>query len=171
MKRLTTLLLGLVFFIALSSVCTAETLKVGVFDLKKIMTESKTVQGYRHKIDNDLLPKKKAFAAKQEAGRQMEERLKKEGASMATSDRRTLEEKLSSDIRDLKRMKEDFDAELQKIDRDLTQKAFEEINKVVKDIAVKESFTIIFEKNAAGIVFLKEGTDITEKVIKAYDKK
>jgi outer membrane protein len=154
-----------------SMTVSAEILKVGVFDLKKVMAESKTVQGYRHKIDNDLAPRKKAYAAKQEAGRQMEERLKNEGSSMSFSDRRSLEEKLSNEVRDLKRMKEDFDAELQKIDRDLTQKAFEEINKVVKDIAAKENFTIIFEKNAAGIVFLKEGTDITEKVIKTYDRK
>ena len=97
--------------------------------------------------------------------------MKKEGASMSVQDRRSIEEKLSSDIRDLKRMKEDIDAELQKIDRDLTQQVIGEIVKVVKDIAAKDNYTIIFEKNDAGIVFLKEGTDITDKVIKAYDKK
>jgi hypothetical protein len=44
-----------------------ETLKIGVFDLQKVMKESKVVQGYRQKIGKELESKKKLLAEKEES--------------------------------------------------------------------------------------------------------
>ena len=56
----------------------AETLKIGIFDLQKVMKESKVVQGYRQKIGKELESKKKLLAEKEESVKQTEEKLKKE---------------------------------------------------------------------------------------------
>lgn len=148
----------------------AETPKIGVFDMKKIMVESKTIQAYRQKIEKELEPKRKAFSGKQEEARLLEEKLKKEGNTLPANDRKVTEEKLVNEIKDLKRLKEDFDLDLQKIDRELTQQAFKEIDGIIKDIAGRENYTIIFERSAAGIAYLKDPLDITGKIIKEYDK-
>lgn len=149
----------------------AEDIKIGVFDIQKVMKESKTVGSYRQKFGKEMESKKKAFDEKQNAVKQIEDKLRKEGQKLSGSQVKALEEKHANELKELKRMKEDMDVDLQKADRDLTQKAFQEIGDVIKKIAEKENYTIIFEKTSAGIVHLKDKIDITDKIISAYDKK
>ena len=141
----------------------AQVLKIGVFDIQRIMKESKTIDGYRHELSKGIEAKRKPLTDKENSVRTLEERLRKEKLSAA--DRRTLEEKLANEVKELKRLREDIDIELQRMDRELTQKAFRDIGGVVKNIADKENYTIIFEKNAAGIVHVKDTVDITGKVL------
>lgn len=149
----------------------AENLKIGIFDIQKIMKESKVIEGYRQKIAREMESKRKSFIDRQEAAQRIEDRLKKEGQRISPRERKELEERLADEIKELRRMKEDIDMELQKTDRELTQKAFQEIGEVIKQIADAENYTVIFEKSSAGIVHFKDSVDITGKIIKIYDRK
>lgn len=149
----------------------AETMKIGVFDLQRVMNESKVVQGYRQKLGKEVEAKKKLLAEKEGSAKQIEEKLKKEGQKLSGSERKSLEEKLLSQAKELKRMKEDVNMELKKMDRELTQQALKDIEGIIKKIANEENYTIIFEKKSAGIVHLKDSIDISEKIISLYDKR
>jgi hypothetical protein len=48
----------------------------------------------------------------------VEEKIKKDGNAISPSDRKTLEEKLVSEIKEARRMKEDFNTEATKMDRE-----------------------------------------------------
>ena len=155
-----------VFFCCLILIATqlsAQALKIGVFDIQRIMKESKTIEGYRQELSKGIEAKRKPLIDKENSVRTIEDKLRKEKLSAA--DRKTLEEKLANEVKELKRLREDIDIELQRMDRELTQKAFRDIGGVVKNIADKENYTIIFEKNAAGIVHVKDTVDITGKVL------
>lgn len=149
----------------------AEPLKIGVFDIQKVMRGSKTVEGYRQKLEKEIGVKKKTFAEKQEAIRQGEEKFRKEGQKGSPAERKFHEDKLENDIKELKRLKEDLDLDLQKMDRELTQKAFREIGEVIGKIAESGGYTIVFEKSSAGIAYFQDSVDITDKVISDYDRK
>ena len=145
----------------------ADALKIGIFDIQRVMRESKTMEGYRQKIGKEIETKRKVFTEEQNAAKQIEDKLKKE---TNPGERKDLEERLANELKELKRMKEDMDIELQKMDKELTQKALRDIEYIVKEIARKEDYTIIFEKGAAGIIHFKNSVDITERVIKTYDR-
>ena len=165
-------LLSVIFIVLLSTPSfSAETLKIGVFDIQKVMKESKVVQGYRQKLGKEVESKKKLFTEKEESVKQTEEKLKKEGQKLSASEKKTLEEKLSNQAKELKRMNEDVNVEIKKMDRELTQQALKDIEGIIKKIASEENYTIIFERNAAGIVHLKDSVDITGKIINFYDKR
>lgn len=149
----------------------AENLKIGVFDIQKIMDGSKTIGGYRQKIEKEIETKRKVFLDKQRSARQLEEKLKKDGQKLSAGEKRSLEEKLADELRELKRQKEDVDIELQKRDRELTQQTLQELGDIIKKMAEKENYTIILEKNAAGIWHFKDTVDITGKIIGIYDKR
>jgi len=90
---------------------------------------------------------------------------------MSSSRRKSQEEKLATELKELRRLKEDIEVEIGKMERELTQQALRDIEKVIKKIAKKEDYAIIFEKNAAGIVYFKDSVDITESIITDYDKR
>jgi len=149
----------------------AETLKIGVFDLQRIIRESKVIQGYRQKLASEVEAKKKLLTEKENSFKQIEEKLKKDGQKLSLNERKTLEDKLSVEAKELIRLKEDVNEELKKMDRELTQQALKYIEGIVKKIASDENYTIIFERSAAGIVHMKDSIDITSKVISIYDKR
>jgi len=129
------------------------------------MKESKTIEGYRHELLKGIEAKRKPLSDKENSVRTLEDKLRKDGEKLSLNERRATEEKLANEVKELKRLREDIDIELQRMDRELTQKAFRDIGGVVKNIADKENYTIIFEKNAAGIVHVKDTVDITGKVL------
>jgi outer membrane protein len=169
-----------VFFVCISIICilffslsslSAENLKIGVFDLHRVMKESKVVQGYRQKLGKEVEAKRKLLAEKEESAKQIEEKLKKEGQKLSANERRTLEDKLSNQAKELKRLREDINLDLKKTERELTQQALKDIEGIIKKIAGEENYTIIFERSSAGIVHLKDSVDITGKIITLYDKR
>jgi len=148
----------------------ASALKIGVFDIQKIIRESKVVEGYRQRMGKEVESKRKVFIERQGSARQIEDKIRKNGR-IPPSERKSLEERLATEIKEIRRLREDIDIELKRLDIELTQRALKEIEEVIKEIAKKEDYTIVFEKNAAGIVHFKDAIDITSKIIAIYDKR
>lgn len=159
---------AIIFFSA--SAVYAETLKIALFDTQRILAESKVVKKYRQKLMETVDTKRKMFADKQEAMKQTAEKLKTEGVKMTFYERKNFEEKLALEDKDLRRLREDLDYEIQKMDKDLTQQALLDIEKIIREIVRKEDFTLIFERSSAGIVHFKESVDLTPRIINLYDK-
>ncbi|MCX5816489.1 MAG: OmpH family outer membrane protein [Proteobacteria bacterium] len=157
------------FIIFIAGLCifpvSAQDLKLGVFDVQKIMRESKTIAGYRQDLLKNIDLKRKPLQGKDEFAKALDEKLKKDGNTMSPADRKILEERLANEIKEIRRMKEDFDAEALKMDRELTQRMFLEIDAAIRKITAQEDYTIIFEKTAAGIVHFKTTVDITNKIL------
>lgn len=167
-------ILGCVLFVS-SFLSAAESkpipFKIGVFELQKIMRDSKVIEGYRQQIGKEIESKKKMFTQKQDAARQLEDKLIKEIQKLSPAEKASHEEKLAGEVKDLKRLKEDIDQEIQKMDRQLTQKAFQSIEEEVKKLAQREHFTVIFEKNAGGVAYFHNSVDVTDKIIQLIDKR
>lgn len=154
----------------LGAIASAEApVKIGVFSIQDVMKNSKTVKGYFQKLEKELSAKKKQVDEKQAAVKETEEKLKR--GAVSAFEKRRLEEKLTSQSKELKRLAEDVEADLKRMDRELTQQALREIDEVVKELASKENYTIIFEKSAAGIIHAVSSIDITQKIISLYDEK
>lgn len=147
----------------------AEELKIGVFDMQKIMRDSKKIAAYREKFGVAMEEKRKQFEAKQAAVRQGEDALASESASLSAKDRKTLEDRHAAEVRELKRMRDDVDAELQKMDRALTQQVFVDLTSVVTAVGEKEGYDLVFEKTASGVAYTRAKLDMTDKVIAVYD--
>jgi|WetSurMetagenome_2_1015567.scaffolds.fasta_scaffold414855_1 outer membrane protein len=146
-------------------------LKVGVFELQKVMRESKVIDGYRQQIGKEIETKKKMLTLKQETARELEDRLIRDGQKLSPQEKASLDEKLATEIKELKRLKEDIDLEIQKMDRQLTQKAFQRIDEEIKKLAQKEKYIVILEKNAGGVAYFHKSVDVTAEIIGLIDKR
>jgi len=144
-----------------------QTIKIGIFDLQRIMRESKVIQGYRRTLEKEIEGKKKVLKEKEDSIKATEEKLK----GLTTDERKKAEQNLSTESKELKRLKEDITVDLKKIDRELTEKALREISEVIREIGKKEKYSIIFERSLAGIAYFDNSFDITQKIIEIYDLK
>ena len=144
--------------------------KIGIFELQKIMRESKVIAGYRDQIGKEMESKKKVFTQKQEAVRKLEDKLIKEIQKLSLEEKASLEEKLGNEVKELKRLKEDMDQDIQKMDRQLTQKAFQRINEEIRKLAIRDRYMVVFEKNAGGVAYFNNALDVSGELIKLIDK-
>lgn len=169
-------IVGMSFWIFLVSIFMvsslhAQALKIGVFDLQKIMRDSKTIQGYRKVLGKEIETKGKLFEEKQDSARLIEDRLKRDDKTITPDERRRLGERLANESKELRRMREDLDAELQKIDRELSQRALKEIGEVINNLGKQENYSMVFERSMGGVAYFRDTFDITQKIIDLYDAK
>ncbi len=167
MKRFCTVAMMILFLTGVFGVwaALAQAVKIGVYDNNRIFQESKTVAGYNAELSKSIEAKRAVLVQKDGSLRQLVEKLKTDGPAMAAADKRALEERIVNEDKELKRLKEDVDQELRKVQAELRTKALIEINKAVKQIGDKENYTIIFERNSAGIAYVKDAVDVTGKVL------
>ncbi|HOE16966.1 MAG TPA: OmpH family outer membrane protein [Syntrophorhabdaceae bacterium] len=167
MKRLFVLGVSVFFIICFLGIqdVSAQAVKVGVFEVQKVMRESKTFEGYRQDLMREIEAKRKPLRDREESARATEQKLRQEGDKLPVNERRALEERLANDARDIRRLREDFEVEVRKLDTQLAQKALGVISGVIKNIGEKEGYTLIFERSAAGIAYFKDTIDITGKII------
>ena len=59
---------------------------------------------------------------------------------------------------------------IQKKERELTTPIVRKVQKVIEKIAKKKNYSMVFERNIQGIVWSRKNLDITQEVIKEFEK-
>ncbi|MBF0459091.1 MAG: OmpH family outer membrane protein [Nitrospirae bacterium] len=145
----------------------AETLKIGVFDIQRIMNEATVVGSYRQRYQSTLELKRKPLAETEEGLKQLREKLDKGG--LKPEERMAAEEEFAQKLRTAKHQREDLDAEVMQMDRWLKAQVFRDIGEILEELNKKEDYTIILERNM--VAYYKNTVDITGKIIVLYNNK
>ena len=136
----------------------AESGKMGIVDLQKVMQESEKGKQAFESFQKELKEKKE----KLESEEKELEKLKKEVLEGLPnwSDKK---------LKDYHDEKDDFEEQIKKENFELNKKIVNEIMDVIDEIAKKENYTIIFETES--VIYFSPRLDITEKIIEKYNVK
>lgn len=160
-------MLVVVLFCLLGSLALAADVKIGIIDVQRIIRESKVVKEHRANLGKEIENKRKILAEREEAIKALDDELKKE--KMTPQTRREKSQRLAKEVKELKRLREDFEEESREKDAELTVIVLNEISEIIRKIASDGKYTIILEKGQ-GVVYATDKIDITSEVIKIYDK-
>ena len=160
------LLLGgvaLIFAIALQPV-SAQNYKIAVVDLQKAASTSPQAEAARKKIDREFGKRDRGLLAKQKAIRTREEKLVKRSATMS-------EDQLGRANRDLRKLRRDFQRELDEFNEDRRLRNAEELRKlqgvvikVTERLAKDEKYDLVLIRGV--VVFANERKmDVAAKVV------
>ena len=144
-------------------------LKIGIIDTQKIIAQSKKILKSRAEFSKELEEKKQEYLKKQSAAQALEDEIKAKGNSMTAQVRNDKIDELQQEAKNLKRMKDDLEADMKAKDAELGRKFLREIRDVAVEYLKKEKLTIILEKSA--VVASDDAVDITDQIIKLYDSK
>lgn len=144
---------------------------VGLVDIQKIITtikEGKKVQKTLEKSFND----KKAILKKEEDKiKKAQEDYKKQSMVLADAARANKERELQEMMMKLQNKTMEFQREIQKMEQDLKKPILEKLRPVIDEVSKANKVDLTFELSAAPIVYAESKKDLTDDVIKAYDKK
>jgi outer membrane protein len=144
---------------------------VGLVDIQKVITtikEGKSVQKTLEKSFND----KKALLKKDEDKiKKAQEDFKKQSMVLADAARANKERELQEMMMGLQNKTMEYQRDIQKMEQDMKKPILDKLRPIIDDVSKSNQVTMTFELSAAPIVYAENKKDITDEVIKAYDKK
>jgi outer membrane protein len=152
-----------------AAVAQADEVKIGYVDLQRAIFSSNPGKEARKALDERTDRLKKDLEKKQEEVRGFQAELSKQSAVLSPDARAERERDLQRRVRELERLKQDSEDELNRRDAELSKRILGEVREVVRQVGGKGSYTLILERNAAGVLYAANGVDLTDEVIRTYN--
>ena len=154
-----------------ASLAHAENFKLGVVDMQKAIQETAAGKKAKKDLEDEFNKKKKDLDKREADIKKMGEDFEKRSMAMNEDARAKKQAELQGEMRKYQELAGKSQMEIQKRERDLTQPIVAKLRGILDDIAKKEDYSMILEKSEQSVMFAKKEFDLTERVIKEFDKK
>ena len=144
--------------------------KVGYINLQRLVSESKMGKAASKDIQKLREQKEKIVSAKLREVNRLRDLINNQGAMMTAAEKSDVLENLQKAYKEYQRLVADAKEEIIRDDKKLVATILQKADEVLKKVAKKYKYTIIIkDPNAVG--YLDPDVDITDRVIKALNKK
>ncbi len=148
----------------------ANDIKIGFVDLLRALNESDA--GKKAKADLEFLVKSKQITI-DEKGKALEKlrsELEKQSSVLSKKARNDKEDELEISIKEYQRLVSDSQNEIKKKESEFTDEIIKQLREVIQEIGKEEGYTIILEKAMGIVLYSEKEIDLTDTVIKRYNK-
>ena len=149
----------------------AEAVKIGYVDMQRALNTCEAGKEAKKVITHEFEKMQKIMGEKQKELEALKDDLGKRASVMSESVRREKEADYQRKLRDLQRMQRDYEEDLRRKDRQLTDRILKDVEGIVKKLGEDQKYTLILERNQPTIVYMATGLDLTEEVIKLVNQK
>jgi outer membrane protein len=151
------------------SLAQAADVKIGFVSIAKILNSAPQADAASKRLEKEFAPRKKGLDDALKALRKQEEKLAKDGAVMSESQRRSLENDIRNQARELKRTSDEFREDFNLRRNEELGKFQKQVLDVVNGVAKEEGFDLVVNDNAT--LYASPQVDVTEKVLKRLTSK
>jgi outer membrane protein len=147
-----------------------ELTRVGVIDLQRCLQES--TEGKRA---TELLKRKKAelqrkLDKKQQELFELRREFEKQSMMLSMDAQENKRKAVERKARELEYYLQDLNEEMVRAQDREKKRIFDELGTVIEDIGSEGGYAIILERRGGAVLYWNKTVDITDRVIKAYDK-
>jgi len=151
--------------LALASPARADTYKIGVLHVDRILQQSQAAKAAHDRIEREFKPRDVAIGKQEQALRDAQAAYERDRATLSDEERTARERTLDLQSRDVQRLREQFN-------EDLRARQFEELDKlkgrldrIITDYAKANHYDLILQD----ALWVGSSVDITGDIIKALD--
>lgn len=173
LKYMLQLVLGIALFIGISiaaSPAFAQTPKIGYVDLQRALTQVDDGKAAKKRLKKDFDAKQKALTDKQNQVKELKESLEAGAAMMTEQAKREKAMQLQREMAELQQLYLQMQRELAQKEGEATQKIFKKMETILTQIAKEKGYDLILEKTESSVLYAKDSMDLTDELIKRYDK-
>ena len=146
-------------------------LSIGRVDIQRVLISVKQGKNVRAKLKKSFDKKQKILKAEESKIKKAQKKFKKQSLVMNMKTKLKKEKEIERNIITLRQKSLEFQKEMQSMEGKLKKPILMNIQEVIKAVSVSAKVDITFEASTAPIVYAKNLSDLTDKVIKAYNKK
>ena len=146
----------------------ASSTKLGYVDLNRALNEVNEGKKAKSQLEADGKAKKQKLEIMQNELKKMKEELDKQRLVLSADAYRQKEVEFQQKLMELQRMTMDFERDFSEKEASFIKPISDKMQKIIQEIGSKESYSMIVPREMA--LYSQPGTDITDKVIAAYNK-
>lgn len=151
------------------SLAQAADVKLGFVSIAKILNSAPQAEAASKRLEQEFAPRQKGLVEAQKSLRKQEEKLTKDGAVMSESQRRSLENEIRNQARELKRTSDEFREDFNLRRNEELGKFQKQVLEVINSVAKEDGFDLVVNDGAA--LYASPQVDVTEKVLKRLTAK
>lgn len=153
-----------------TSLVYAQSSQIAVVNMQKVLRSSKAGKKAMQELNKKFERLKKQLQAKQKALQAFKSEMEKKGPLMNEEARAEKERQYKKMLREFKDKSDDAQFEMRQAESKRMEPILKKLEKVVNKIGKDKGYLVIMEKNMPGIYYTAPGADITDMVIKVFDK-
>ena len=144
--------------------------KIGVVDIQRLQTESREFEKVREKLKQKSEELKAKLKKENDDLAKIEEEYAKQSMMLSLDAKETKRKELEKKKRHYKFLFEEYSLELKEAELAATRTVGMKIKEVAGAIARKKGCHLIMEKGMPGLIFFDESLDLTDEIIKTFDR-
>ena len=169
MSLVTVLVLGVSGLLLVASGDAGAASRIAFVDVQKVLVRSVAGVAAREQLEREKVTMQKDLDVRRTEVEKLREEIEKKGLVLSADAKRDKEEQLQRRVRDLRRMADDLQKELERKEQQVTQRMLQELTAVVERFGKEKGFLLIVERRGASVIYGDAEADITEDIIKVYD--
>lgn len=143
--------------------------RVAFVDIQRVLARSAAGVTAREQLEREKAAMQKQVDGQRVDMEKLRDELEKKGQLLSADARREKQETLERKVRDVRRLVDDLQKELQKKEQELLAKVLNDVSNVVQKIGKEKGYTLVVEKRGAGVVYGAPEADLTDEVVRAFD--
>jgi outer membrane protein len=153
-----------------AAVPAAQTNRIGFIDVQRVLARSVAGVAAREQLEREKATMQKEMDGKRQELEKLRDELEKKGPLMTVEARRDKQETFDRKRRDAARLADDFQKELEKKEQGLLQKVLQDVSGVIEKVGKERGYYLIVEKRGAVVLYSAAEADLTDEIIRAYDR-
>ncbi|MBP6218987.1 MAG: OmpH family outer membrane protein [Oligoflexales bacterium] len=144
--------------------------RFAVVDMQRIILSVEEGKKARSELEKKIQAKEKELQDKKKKLDKMNEEWKQQSSVLSEEAKNRKQKEFQDTFMQLRNEEANFQNELKKEESTATQKIASKVAKMVDGLAKSKNIDVVFEMNSSGLLYVKDPIDLTEQLIKAYDK-
>lgn len=144
--------------------------KIGFVDVQKVLVRSVAGAGAREQLEREKAAMQKEVDGRRSDVEKLRDELEKKGLVLSADAKREKEEAFQRRVRDLRRLTEDYQKELERKEQAITARILQDLTGLIERYGKDRGYLLILEKRGASVIYGDAEADVTEEIIKVYDQ-
>ncbi|MBI5563092.1 MAG: OmpH family outer membrane protein [Deltaproteobacteria bacterium] len=171
MKKMGLVILAAAVMLAAAAPAFAKETKIGHANLQRALNECDAGVKAKAQLEDEAKKLEDELNAQQEDLKKMKDEIDKMGAVWNKETKDAKEADFRTRSEDFRKKFMDYGDELNKKKQDRENLIIEDLRSLVDEIAKKKGYSYVFEKSIGGLLYAPASDDITDEIIKAYNKR
>ena len=165
---------GLLLLTFLPAAQATEAFKMGVVDPQAVLEKSKAGKKALDGLKEYVTTRQKLLSGDEEDLRNTEKTLKEQAAKLSDTEKKEKETQFRTKVQEFQKRAQEFNQELQGKQKELVDEYMKKISLATKVVAEKGGFALVVDKGSEQtvkiVIYSKDTIDLTEQVIKEFDR-
>ncbi|MCB0364742.1 MAG: OmpH family outer membrane protein [Bdellovibrionaceae bacterium] len=167
---LQTALLSLVFVGFTAGAMAEADFKIGYVDMQKAIQSTTAGKTAKKNLETEFNKRKKELEKKEGDIKKMNEDFEKKKLVLSDEVKQQKANEIRTEMMKYQELVGKSQLEIQKKERDLTMPIVKKLREILEGIAKNENYTMILEKSEQSVLYAKKEIDLTDRLIKDFEK-